>query len=128
MDANQLAVTAPSVYIVDDNEDIRAMLTIAVEMTGRRASAFAGGAEAFAALESATRRPSLILLDLMMPGMTGQQFLERCAEDPLLACVPVVVISGDGRVAEKVAGTHAIGALSKPIELDTLLAAVERYA
>ena len=52
------------------------------------------GRQALDYMSSST--PGLILLDLMMPNMSGWEFLERQKQDPRLAAVPVVLISGSG--------------------------------
>ncbi len=76
------------------------------------------------ALEQATRRrPSLILLDLMMPVMTGYEFLRHLWASETLQDIPVVVISG-AHVANP-GGT--VGFLRKPIDLGELLRVVAPY-
>jgi CheY-like chemotaxis protein len=67
-------------------------------------------------------RPSVILLDLMMPVMSGWQVLDALGSDSELAALPVVVMSAAA------GGGHLPGAwqcISKPVELGTLLAAIE---
>jgi CheY-like chemotaxis protein len=65
---------------------------------------------------------SLILLDLSMPVMDGWEFLERQRNDPAIAQIPVVVLTSSPRVLD---GPKAV--LKKPIEPDSLIAAVGRY-
>jgi two-component system response regulator MprA len=72
-------------------------------------------------------RPGVILLDLMMPVMNGWQFRDEQAHDPQLSPIPVLIISGDGRVAEKTTALGAAGYLRKPIDLDVLLGTVARF-
>ena len=122
------ATKGASIFVVDDNEDIREMLSMAVELAGREAYAFADGRAALMALSSDAPLPGLILLDLMMPGMNGREFLRARSLDPRVASIPVLVISGDGHLEEKVAEVGATGYLRKPIELEALLAAVDLYA
>jgi two-component system, chemotaxis family, chemotaxis protein CheY len=77
------------VLVVDDEEDIRETLREAIEMIGCTAIMAANGADALRMLE--TRRPCLIILDLLMPVMTGQEMLEAMRNEPKLAALPVLL-------------------------------------
>ena len=114
------------ILIVDDASDIRLILTVALTDAGYRVECVTNGQEALARLRTATERPGLILLDLMMPIMDGWEFLRRQQADPALAAIPVVVLSA---VAEAAAGA-ALGArrvLRKPIDFAALRAVVAQY-
>ena len=116
-----------SLLIVDDDPDIREILVIILEMQGYRVVAATDGADALAKLRGADCPcPCLILLDLMMPGMNGAQFRAEQVNDPALASIPVVVLSGDGRTAEK-ADLMDLEWLKKPVEFDALLAMIRRF-
>lgn len=79
----------PCVLIVDDEIDIRETLQEVVEMAGCRALLAANGAEALEVL--ANNRPCLIILDLLMPVMTGGELLDRMRSVPELASLSVIV-------------------------------------
>ncbi len=111
--------------LVEDDTDIRAMVSQLLELEGWRVLSFDDGHDALQALR-AGERPCLILLDLMMPKMNGWQFRAEQVRDPELAQVPVVVLSGDARGADP-GSVRADGYLKKPIDLDVLLATVRRY-
>lgn len=115
-----------TIMIVEDDPDIRTMLSWFLELEGFSVLTAKNGREAIERLHEHTR-VSVILLDLMMPGMNGWQFRNAQQEDPALAEIPLVVISGDGAIAEKAAGLGAEGFLKKPIDLTTLLHTVERF-
>ena len=66
-------------------------------------------------------KPGLILLDLMMPRMSGAEFRMVQKVDPQLCGVPVVLLSADGRMEEKARVLETDGAIKKPIDLDELL-------
>src|SRR5262249_27660442 len=82
------------VLVVDDDADVRGMLAQVLELEGYDVVTAADGREALRRLEE--RRPFLVLLDLMMPGMNGWQFRAEQLKQPGIADVPVVVLSGDG--------------------------------
>src|SRR5215207_3043427 len=82
------------ILVVDDDEDIRVTIQQILEEEGYPALAAANGEEALRIIHSQPRRPRLVLLDLMMPVMDGQRFQAKLSEDPGLAAVPVVILSG----------------------------------
>jgi serine phosphatase RsbU (regulator of sigma subunit) len=88
---------APSILVVDDNADNRDVLTRRLRRLGyAEVDTAADGHEALAAIsgKSAQGTPyDTVLLDVMMPGLTGVQVLERLAADALLAQTPVIMIS-----------------------------------
>lgn len=109
------------ILIVDDDEDIREALAMVLERRGYAAVAAANGRLGLDRLAEGLR-PSVILLDLMMPTMNGWDFIRQISQDEALARIPVVVLTGYVKMAGDVPipGTAAI--LSKPIEVPTLLA------
>lgn len=115
------------VMLVEDDPDIRAMVTQLLELEGYRVVCTANGEDALEALRRGAR-PFLILLDLMMPVMNGWQFRAEQARDQSLARFPVVVISGDGRGVDRTSPVRPTAFLKKPIDLEVLLATVERFA
>ena len=114
------------ILIVEDDDDIREALSQILELEGYTVREAANGREALD-ISSREPLPSLILLDLMMPIMDGWQFRSEQMKDPSLAKVPVVVISADAGVHEKVASFGAASVLPKPISLDRLLQAIETF-
>jgi two-component system chemotaxis response regulator CheY len=118
----------PSVLIVEDDEDMRSILSQLLEHHGWESHVAADGLEGLEALKRC--RPSLILLDISMPRMDGVAFRKAQWQltDHRLAQVPVVVVSAvhDARGYKK--ELHAAEVLVKPFEPDALLRAVESYA
>ena len=95
------------VLIVDDHEDIRRVLTRVVTTLGHDAVAVGEGDEA---ITNATERPpGLIILDLMMPGVTGFDVLRALRSDPRTRDVPIVVYSAlnDPEFVEQALGLGA---------------------
>ena len=70
-------------------------------------------------------RPGVILLDLMMPRMSGSEFRMAQLVEPALASLPVVLLSADGRMEEKAVALKVHGAIRKPIDLDQLFSVIE---
>ena len=109
------------ILVVEDNEDVREMMAVTLELEGHRVRTAVNGRDALEKLRT-EEKPSLILLDLMMPVMDGWQFRSVIAEDPQLKDVPVVVVSAaTGELATK---APADAYVPKPIDMDELLTVV----
>jgi CheY-like chemotaxis protein len=115
-----------SILIVEDNQDIREGLQAVLEIMGYEVATAANGREA---LETLTRiePPGLILLDLMMPVMNGEEFRSKQLADPKLSQVPVVLISASSTVREKAAALGAAHAMIKPISIEALSKIAEKF-
>ncbi|HEX8788494.1 MAG TPA: response regulator [Telluria sp.] len=111
-----------TILIVDDDADIRAVLSEFLEFENYTVSTAANGREALAFLR-AHPRTSVVLLDLMMPIMDGFQFREEQKRDPAIASVPVVVMTASGSLGPGSIDVDQV--LAKPLELDRLLAALD---
>jgi class 3 adenylate cyclase/CheY-like chemotaxis protein len=115
----------PGILIVDDNEDNRYTLQLLLESDGHeRVASASSGNEAIALLEK--QKFSLVLLDLMMPGMNGDEVLKLIKSDPDKRDIPVVMLSADTD-AEKVAQCVELGAddyLPKPFNPTILRARI----
>jgi CheY-like chemotaxis protein len=97
------------------------MMSLALQFAGHRVITAPNGRDALELLRK--ERPSLILLDLMMPVMDGWQFCAALEQDPALSGVPLVVISALADVAARMpAAEH----LSKPVDIDRMLELVDR--
>ena len=110
--------------IIDDDDDIRDTVVQVLSDEGYRVSAARHGEDALEQLRAADALPDLILLDLRMPVMDGATFRQEQLADPRLRDVPVIVLSADATAAQQTATMQARGHLKKPVNLDTLLAAI----
>jgi CheY-like chemotaxis protein len=114
-----------AILVVEDDEDLRDGILVILEMYGYEAFGAKDGVDALH--EMRTRgRPGLILLDLRMPRMNGEELAAIVRRDPILASTPIVVLSGDTTAPEVAAAIGAVGLLVKPVDLPTLLAMVRR--
>lgn len=112
------------VMLVDDDEDIRGMISELLMTKGFVVLQAGNGMEALEVLKETERLPSVVLLDMAMPTMDGPAFLRVRAEDPILKDIPVLVISGSPppKAAEGIEGF-----LRKPVEVTQLLQAIGQY-
>ena len=110
--------------MVEDDVDTRDMLGRFLELEGFQVEVAANGRQALDRLTSGVH-PCVILLDLMMPVMDGWQFRRQQVLDAGLADIPVIVVSAAGK--DRMSGIDADGYLSKPVDLEQLLAQVNQY-
>jgi two-component system chemotaxis response regulator CheY len=114
--------TSRFVLIVDDDPNLLEVTSFVIESEGMAVETARNGEEALALLR-AGRLPKLVLLDLMMPVMSGWEFLEEVAKDPSLKMIPVVVLTA----ADRAQVPGVVEVLRKPMDLRALLRVVERY-
>lgn len=118
---------AALILSVDDDADIRELITLTLEGEGYRVITAPDGPAALEAVTTA--RPDLILLDYMMPGMSGVEVCARLQDSPTTSHVPVVFLTAVTGEVER-SRAFALGAvdyLVKPLEPVTLKAAVARH-
>ena len=127
---DQLNSRPPIVLVVDDNPAIRDMVSWALELDGYEPAEAAEGAEALAWMDNAAREgrlPSVILLDIAMPGMDGQTFLDqlRSQWEPTHPSPSIVVITAGvgGPDATSLGVAHVI---VKPFHVRNLLDIVRK--
>ena len=115
-----------AVLVIDDDADMRDVVTDLLRDEGYEVIAVPGAREALRLLEEGIR-PALILLDMMMPGMDGRQFRAEQTKNPEWATVPTIVFSAYVDVVETASALGAAGGLQKPLRMDVLLETVERF-
>ncbi len=118
-------MSSPRVLVVDDEADIRGLLTEILAEEGYEVEAAADAAAAQRAC--ARQEPDLVLLDIWMPDMDGITLLREWSEKHALRC-PVVMLSGHGTVETAVEATRlgAFDFVEKPLSIAKLLRTVER--
>jgi CheY-like chemotaxis protein len=115
---------AMAVLVVDDDEEIREVMTEALVAEGYVVRCAANGERAIEQLQTGFR-PQVILLDLMMPVMDGWQFRSRQLAAAQWASIPVVIISAGNEVRS---WPEQCGCLRKPFDLDQLYEAIASAA
>ncbi len=111
--------------IVDDDRDIRETLQELLQDEGYEVATARSGDEGLT--RARELRPSMILLDLFMPGMDGVEFRRRQLGDDELAEIPVVLVSAAVGVEERIAALGVAGHLEKPLDLKVLFKTIARY-
>ena len=112
------------VLVVEDDPAIRQMLTFALDLEGHVVSSLGDGAEVTLTLRQASERV-IVLLDLMMPRVTGWEVCEQLASEPELAARHAVVVMSAGITPDQRFPDVVRAALLKPYNLTTVLALVE---
>jgi CheY-like chemotaxis protein len=116
-----------TILLVEDDFDVREALAETLRDEGYVVDCAGDGEEALQYLRGG-HHPGLILLDLMMPRMSGSEFRMVQKVDPALRQVPVVLLSADGRMEDKARALETDGAIRKPIDMTELLAAIARFS
>jgi two-component system phosphate regulon response regulator PhoB len=114
-----------NILIVDDEPAIRQMLAFALSGIGFAYQEAHDAEEAQAAI--GRNRPELILLDWMLPGVSGIDFARRLKRDPKTSDIPIIMLTAKGEEADKVKGLE-VGAddyVSKPFSTRELIARIK---
>lgn len=115
-----------SVLLVEDNEELADLVKRMLERRGHRVRVALSGRDALRLLSSG-RKPDVILLDIIMPGISGEEVLLRIRGREELRDVPVYIFSVITE-RERIEHWYAIGAtgvISKPFSIERLESAVE---
>jgi two-component system chemotaxis response regulator CheY len=113
-----------TVLVIEDTEDLRELFMAVLRHDGYRVLGAADGEEGLTLLRSQGTDPCLVLLDMMMPVMDGQTFLDTLGATHQVAPLPVVVVSA-GVTEESVRGATRF--IKKPVAANVLLTIVHEY-
>lgn len=114
-------MSQPQILIVEDDPEIRASLRDAFEDQGYLVRCAENGQVALESLRTHAR-PSAVVLDLLMPVMTGNELYSAMQADPALAGIPVIVSTSEPHRAPT-----GCPVVKKPINLRAMLATIERF-
>ena len=112
------------VLLIEDDDELTEVMQVVLRSQGFVVASAGDGLEALDLLAKGLR-PSVILLDLMLPNLDGYAFRERAKA---LADVPVIVVSALDDLAARAQGLNLAAWFRKPVDLDVLIATVTRLA
>lgn len=113
-----------SILLVDDNADVRELYGLLLRREGHVVREAENGEQALALLEHMDSEPCLLLLDLMMPVMSGTDVLKALRDSGRLEKQPVIVLSANGRPADVPEGQLVI---RKPVDPRVLISLVRGF-
>ncbi|WP_437131191.1 response regulator transcription factor [Peptostreptococcus russellii] len=113
------------IFCVEDDQNIRELITYALKGQGMEVIGFESGEEMFKNIEG--RTPQLFLLDIMLPGMDGIEILSIISKDSELSKVPVIMLTAKGSEYDKIKGldSGADDYISKPFSVLEMVARVK---
>ena len=112
------------VLVVDDEADIRALVVHHLEREGFRSRTAASGVDALREIRQ--RRPDLLVLDLLLPGIDGLEVCRRLRADPATTALPIIMLTAKAEEVDRIVGLE-IGAddyVVKPFSPKELVARV----
>jgi CheY-like chemotaxis protein len=119
----------PYALVVDDDDAILSVVMLLLESEEFAGIGLSDSQKVLPFLrEISTRQlPSVILLDLMMPVISGYDIAAQLSNDDRLSRIPVVVMTADNRVRNASAVPGAADWIGKPFQINTLLSKLENY-
>jgi len=127
--ATRRGAQAPTLIVVDDDDDIREALSTLLSLEGHDVRGAVDGVEGLCLISEFSGDQAgscIVLLEMMMPDMSGAEVMQVLREAEQLPKLPVVVISATTPVPADVAGARLC--LHKPLDADTVLAVVRRLS
>lgn len=123
----QTAARQPLVLVVDDNEDNLLLLAFVLEQLGCELLTAADGQTALDLAKSF--KPTLILLDMMLPDLDGMEVCSRLRQNPLTTNIPVIAVTAMARAEdrERILEAGCNEYVSKPYAVDELEMLLSRY-
>jgi DNA-binding response OmpR family regulator len=115
--------SAHPILVVEDDPDLLLMLATALELDGQRVVTAVNGSEAIE--QAHLHRPALIVLDLMLPVVSGEAFRQAQLADEAIKTIPVLVVSARHDVEAVARRMNAAGCLPKPVDLEMFSATVK---
>jgi DNA-binding response OmpR family regulator len=121
-----MGVERKKIIIIEDEPDTAEMYAEMMRISGYQVVKYYGGVEAVA--QVAAQEPDAVVLDLMMPDLSGLEVLKFMQEEPVLTNVPVIIVSAKTMPSDIEEGLEAGAAvyLTKPVSFSDLRLAIER--
>jgi DNA-binding response OmpR family regulator len=115
----------PAILVVDDDAPILLLMRNLLREFGFEPLTAASGNEAIDLARS--QRPSLVLLDKNMPGMSGEEVIRALRDDQGLAQLPILILSGEPVSKTELARLRADGAVLKPFDVGALVEQIRAH-
>jgi CheY-like chemotaxis protein len=115
-----------TILLIEDDDDIRESLAEILKLRGYHVVEVANGQDALDHL-AAGLAPCLIILDLMLPVMSGWEFRNRQLADTRWSQIPTVLLSSINDLEQHSQRLRAVAFLAKPIDFESLYNTVDRY-
>lgn len=115
------------ILLLEDNDFIRENIIEILELSNYEVLSTTDGAKGLELLQ--TRRPDLILCDILMPGMDGYDFFVATRTDPVISSIPFIFLTAysEKKDIEKAFGMGAKGYIIKPFDADDLTQVVKKH-
>ncbi len=117
--------TTPRVLVVEDEPDIAALIAYQLTREGFRVETIGNGTEALVAIDK--EAPDLVVLDRMLPGLSGDEVIQRLRDDPETLSIPVLMLTAKREQEDRIEGLE-LGAddyLTKPFSPRELVLRVQ---
>ena len=113
------------ICLVEDDEDISLMISYRLEREGYQVSSYFDGKDGL--IEILNTRPDLVILDLMVPGLSGFEICKRLKENQNFQSTPIIMLTARGGEDDIVKGLSlgAVDYMTKPFSMRVLLARIE---
>lgn len=114
------------ILVVEDDPQVARLISLVLQRAGEQSEVVAEGQTALR--RARELRPSVIIADLTIKGMGGEQLCSALKAEPETRSIPYIVVSGDRDIAEKARICGADDYMGKPFEFEDLIRLVRKYA
>jgi CheY-like chemotaxis protein len=122
---NRLRSMSNSILVVEDNDDLQILFRLVLESDGYKVAIANNGQDALRLLEET--QPQLVLMDIMMPGISGIEVSRSIKQQQSYKTLPILLVSAVDRLKEQQLNySQADGVLYKPFNLDDLVDKIEQ--
>jgi two-component system, chemotaxis family, chemotaxis protein CheY len=115
----------PTLLVIEDDHDTRVEIRAAFEEAGYSVISATEGTEGLKLLRTSDPLPCAILLDMMLPIMAGEEFLNTKAQDPRAAKIPVIVFTASKTPIPKM--PQVVATFQKPVDIHKLIAVINKH-
>jgi CheY-like chemotaxis protein len=117
-------MSGEKIMIVDDDEDLQTLYSLYLKGESYQILQAFNGQEALNMLEK--ERPAVIVLDMIMPVMDGEEFFVKLRTEKKMTDIPVIVASINEKLSQKLFGLGIYSTLRKPFTIDVLVGKIRQ--